>query len=194
MHVFVAGATGVLGVRLIPLLVEGGHVVTGMTRTPEKAPVIEALGADAIVCDVYDRAALADAIAGARPEILVNALSDLPDELGDAAGSGGASARIRREGSRELIEAASAARVRRVVAFSVAWPLGGDEGDAVLEMERAVLDSGGVVVRCGRLHGPGTWYVDRLPRPPRIHIDEVARRSLVALEAPPGTIELTDDE
>jgi nucleoside-diphosphate-sugar epimerase len=184
MRVFVAGATGVIGVRLLPLLVETGHEVIGMTRIPAKARSIEEAGARAVVCDVYDAGRLRDAVAEARPDVLLNALSDLPDELGDAPDVTGANARMRREGSRLLLEAAKAAAVRRVVAFSVAWPLEGDGGLAVQEMESAVLDAHGVVVRCGRLYGPGTWYVDRRPDPPRIHVDDAARRSLAALDAP----------
>ena len=192
MRVFVAGATGVIGVRLVPLLVDAGHDVTAMTRTAAKASVIRAAGANAVVCDVYDPA-MPRAVRAARPEILINALSDLSDEIGVGGGKrSGANARIRREGSRSLMEAAASTGVERVVAFSVAWPLEGDEGVAVREMERAVLDAGGVVVRCGRLYGPGTWYADHLPPPPRIHVDDAARKSLASLDARPGTIELVD--
>jgi hypothetical protein len=158
MRISVAGATGVIGVRLIPLLVGAGHTVTGMTRAPDKTREIEAFGADAVVCDVSDVAALEGAMTAARPAVVMNALSDLPDDHDDAAASGSANARIRREGSRGPMKAAAAARVRRTIALSVAWPLGGDEGHAVEEMETAVLDGGGVVIRCGRLYGPGPWY------------------------------------
>ncbi len=193
MRVFVAGATGVIGIRLVPLLAEAGNDVFGMTRNPANAPAIEAMGAKAVVCDAFDAAGVRDAVERARPEVLVNVLSDLPDELEEPAASTGANARIRREGSRILLDAAGASAVGRIVSYSVAWPLEGDEGRAVRDMERDVLDAGGVVVRCGRLYGPGTWYADVLPPPPRIHVDDAARRSLVALEAPSGTIELTDD-
>ena len=62
MRVFLAGASGVIGQRLIPRLVEAGHVVGGMTRSPNKAALIEQLGAEPIVCDVFDRDALIRAV------------------------------------------------------------------------------------------------------------------------------------
>jgi nucleoside-diphosphate-sugar epimerase len=192
MRIFVAGATGVIGVRLLPLLVDAGHEVTGMTRTVAKASGIEATGASAVIRDVYDAAAVHDSVVAKRPEILINALSDLPDEI-PSGGPSGRNARIRREGSGNLLRAAIAASVLRVVVFSVAWPLEGDEGRAVEEMERSVLDAGGVVVRCGRLYGPGTWYVDDLPQRPRVHADDAARRSIVAFDGPSRTIELIDE-
>ena len=59
MRVFIAGATGVIGIRLVPLLVADGHEVTGMTRSERKADALRALGAEPAVCDVYDADALA---------------------------------------------------------------------------------------------------------------------------------------
>ena len=61
MRIFLAGATGVIGVRLVPLLVEGGHEVAGMTRSPSKADELRSLGATLVVCDVFDAAALTGA-------------------------------------------------------------------------------------------------------------------------------------
>jgi uncharacterized protein YbjT (DUF2867 family) len=58
MRIFLAGATGVIGVRVIPLLVGEGHQVTGMTRSPSKSQLLRDLGAEPVVCDVYDAAAL----------------------------------------------------------------------------------------------------------------------------------------
>jgi nucleoside-diphosphate-sugar epimerase len=193
VRVFVAGATGVIGVRLVPLLIAAGHHVVGLTRSPEKAASIEAGGARAIVGDIYDADRLRDAALTARPDALVSILSDLPDEASSAAAFGEANARIRREGTRNLLAAARAVRVPRVVAFSVTWPLQGDGGAAVLEMERSVLDAGGVIVRCGRLYGPGTWHTHELPPPPRVHVDDAARRSVAALDAPSGVMVLADD-
>ena len=67
MRVFLAGATGVIGVRLVPLLVAAGHQVTGMTRSPGKVKGLRALGAEAVVCDVYDTTGLRAAMVAARP-------------------------------------------------------------------------------------------------------------------------------
>jgi nucleoside-diphosphate-sugar epimerase len=194
MRIFVVGATGVIGARLVPLLVAAGHRVTGMTRSGDERERIEGAGADAVIADVFDADRLRDVVVAARPDVVVSILSDLPDDAGSAASFGDANARVRREGSRNVMDAAGAAHVRRIVAFSVAWPLAGDGGAAVLDMERSVLLAGGVVVRCGRLYGPGTWHVDEVPPPPRIHVDDAALRSVAALDAPPGVMTLIEDD
>jgi len=79
------------------------------------------------------------------------------------------------------------------MAQSVAWALGGDAGAAVREHESAVLDAGGVVLRYGQFYGPGTYFEDEEPTPPRIHVDEAARRTLPALDAPAGLILITEN-
>ena len=94
-----------------------------------------------------------------------------------------ANARIRREGTRNLLSAASAAAVGRFVAQSVAWKIPGRGGAAVEELERMVIDAGGVVIRYGQFYGPGTYYDGPPPTGPVIHIDEAARRTLDALTA-----------
>ncbi len=177
MRVFVAGASGVIGVRLLPLLVAAGHVVVGMTRS--HPDVVEALGVEPIVCDVYDRVDLAHAMARFAPDVVLHQLTDLPDDHGKVEVALAANRRIRTEGTRNLLDAANGTKT---VAQSTAFPAGTDEH------ERLVLDAGGVIVRYGHLYGPSTWYVDTTPPPPRINIDEAARRTLAALDAPPGTI------
>jgi nucleoside-diphosphate-sugar epimerase len=191
MRVFVAGASGVIGVRLVPLLVEAGHEVAGMTRSPEKVERLRDLGAEPVVCDVFDAAALREAVVAFEPEAVVNELTDLPDE---PAATNDANARMRRLGTRNLLAAAEAAGASRFVAQSVAWHLPGDAGTAVAELERLVLAAGGVVLRYGRLYGPGTYYEDDKPEPPRVHVDDAARRTVPALEAASGVIEVKDDE
>ena len=74
----------------------------------------------------------------------------------------------------------------------MAWTLPGDGAAAVAEMETMVLDAGGVVVRYGQFHGPGTYWDGRLPEPPRIHVDEAARRTVTALGAPSGLLTFVD--
>jgi nucleoside-diphosphate-sugar epimerase len=191
MRVFVAGASGVIGLRLVPLLVAAGHDVAGMTRTPAKSRRLRGLGAEPVVCDVFDAAALQEAVVAFGPEAVVNELTDLPDRL---SATNEANARIRREGTRNLLAAAEAAGASRFLSQSVAWTLSGDAGAAVEELERLVLAAGGVVFRYGRLYGPGTYYPDEPPEPPRVHVDLAARRTASALEAPPGIVEVTDDE
>jgi len=189
MRVFVAGATGVIGARLVPLLVAGGHAVAGMTRSPQKAETLRHLGAEPVVCDAFDAPALRAMVVGFWPEAVVNKLTDLPDE---PAAISELNARMRREGTRNLLAAAQAAGASRFIAQSVAWPLSGDAGAAVSELERLVLAAGGVVLRYGRLYGPGTYYEGERPEPPRVHVDEAARRTLFALNAPSGIVEVAD--
>jgi nucleoside-diphosphate-sugar epimerase len=122
-----------------------------------------------------------------QPEAVVNELTDLPDQ---PAATNEANARMRREGTRNLLAAARAAGASRFVTQSIAWQLPGDAGAAVRELERLVLAADGVVLRYGRLYGPGTYYEDSRPR---VHVDEAARRTVPALEAASGIVEVTDD-
>lgn len=193
MRIFLAGATGVIGVRLVPLLVAAGHVVAGMTRSQEKADGLRSIGAEPVVCDVYDAEALREAVVAFGAEAVIHQLTDLPDDEASIPGFEAANARIRREGTRNLLAAARACGASRFVAQSVAWELGGDAGAAVREHELAVLDAGGVVLRYGQFYGPGTYFEDEEPSPPRIHVDEAARRTLPALDAPTGLILITEN-
>lgn len=190
MRVFVAGATGVIGMRLVPLLVAAGHDVAGMTRSPGKLKLLRDLGAEPFLCDAFDLATLRQAVVAFQPEAVVNELTDLPDE---PVTTNEANVRMRREGTRNLLAAATAAAARRFVAQSIAWQLPGDAGAAVTELERLVLHANGVVLRYGRLYGPGTYYEDERPEPPRIHVDEAARRTVPTLDAASGIVEVTDD-
>jgi len=192
MRIFIAGSTGVLGIRVVPLLVAEGHEVWGMTRTPSKADTLRALGAEPSVCDVYDLSALRDAVLDANPEMLMHLLTDLPDDVSAVDGFADANALIRREGTRNLLRAARAADATRFLAESVAWQLPGDGGRAVAELERAVLHVGGVVLRYGQFYGPGTYHEGQPPSPPKVHIDEAARRTVEALEARAGVLEILD--
>jgi uncharacterized protein YbjT (DUF2867 family) len=188
MRVFVAGASGVVGVPLVQQLVAVGHVVAGMTRTPAKAKLLESLGVLPIVCDAYDRAALAEAVHSFAPDVVINELTDLPDDFAEFDAE--ANARIRRQGNANLIAAANGARY---LAQSVAWELTGVGSAAVRELERTTLEAGGVVLRYGVFYGPGT-YSDgaERPPPPRIHVEEAARRTVEALHAPSGVVEVVE--
>ncbi len=188
MRIFITGASGVIGRNLVPLLVEEGHEVAGMTRSPAAADDLASLGATPVVCDVYDPDRLRDALVAFAPDAIIDELTDLPDDAARIAELAPANARIRREGTRNLLAAASAAGVPRFVTQSVAWPLPGDGGAAVAEHERLVLDAGGVVVRYGQLYGPGTYHEAEMPDPPRVHVADAARRTLPALSAVPGSI------
>jgi nucleoside-diphosphate-sugar epimerase len=192
VRIFVAGASGVIGVRLVRLLVAEGHEVAGMTRSPDKADVLRGLGADPIVCDVYEAEALREAVIDTGAQAIVHLLTDLPDDEAEIEAFTEANARIRREGTRNLLAAAEAAGTSRFLAESVAWRLEGDAGAAVDELERTVLGAGGVVLRYGQLYGPGTYFEHEFPEHPRIEIGEAARRTALALEEPPGVIEIVE--
>lgn len=194
MRVFLAGASGVIGVRLVPLLTGAGHLVAGMTRSPGKARLLGRLGAEPVVCDVFDAEALTSAIVAFRPDLVVHQLTDLPDDLSQIAGYGRRNARVRSEGTRNLIAAASAAAARRVIAQSISWELPTESGRAATgDHERMVLRAGGVVVRYGQFYGPGTYYESGPPPPPRIHVDDAASQTLPALAAPGGLTVVIDD-
>ncbi|MFM2076468.1 MAG: hypothetical protein RJA49_358 [Actinomycetota bacterium] len=180
VRVFLAGATGVIGRRLVPLLRAAGHDVTGMTRSVEHLSMLTDLGATAVVCDVYDRAALIAAVTSARPELVMHQLTDLPDDRDLIPEYTARNARIRREGTANLLAAAQAASATRFVAQSVAWELPGDAAAAIREFERMVLDSSGVVIRYGQFYGPGTYHAAP-PAHPRIRIDDAAARTIDAL-------------
>ena len=184
MRIFVAGASGAIGRPLVSALTAVGHEVTGMTRSASRAEAIRAAGADAAVCDVFDPAALAEAVTAARPEVVVHELTALPAELEIRRKDVyEANNRVRREGTRNLVLAARAAGARRLVTQSVCFlyaPVGeivrveGDQtldsdapsgfGSAVaaaLDLERQVLGAEGMeglVLRYGFFYGPGTHY------------------------------------
>jgi nucleoside-diphosphate-sugar epimerase len=193
MRIFLAGATGVIGVRLLPLLIAEGHEVAGMTRSPEKAAALAEVGAEPIVCDVYDEGSLSGAVSAFRPELVMHQLTDLPDEADRLPAFAARNNRIRTEGTRKLLAAAQQAGATRLVAQSIAWtpPQG---GEAVAEHEQLVLEARGVVVRYGTFYGPGTYSgADRRPPPPRVHVDEAARQTMPLLVAPPGIVVVAED-
>ena len=193
MRVFLAGATGVIDIRLLALLAEAGHEVAGMTRSPDKASTIAALGAMPVVCDVFDATALVEALVAFAPDLVIHQLTDLPDHLDEIPDYARRNNRIRTEGTRNLLAAATAIGARRFLAQSIAWVPPG--GSAAIDFhERLVLDAGGVVVRYGQLYGPGTYYCDDLPAPPRVHVDHAAQRTMTLLDAPSGVVVLTDED
>jgi nucleoside-diphosphate-sugar epimerase len=183
MKVFIAGATGAIGKQLVPMLVERGHEVTGMTRTPAKADLIRSLGARPVVADALDPEAVAQAVAEAEPEAVIHQLTAID------AGSISRSVdkvftltnRLRTEGTDHLLAAARAVGAKRFIAQSFAgWPFertGGPvktEEDplqasppksvaqtlgAIRYLEGTVTGADeidGLVLRYGGFYGPGT--------------------------------------
>jgi uncharacterized protein YbjT (DUF2867 family) len=192
-RIFLAGASGVIGQRLIPLLVRAGYVVGGMTRSSSKAGLLRHLGAEPTVCDVFDREALIQAVRDFNPDVVLNELTDLPDDVAQIGALADLNARIRTEGTQNLIEAARRSASPKILTQSVAWQLpDGPDAQAVAELERAVLAEGGVVLRYGQFYGPGTYNEQQVPAEPRVSIDRAAELTVEALGEPTGVVVITD--
>jgi nucleoside-diphosphate-sugar epimerase len=180
MRVLLAGATGVIGRELLPLLRKAGHEVTALVRCP-----VPHLEADAVVAaDVLDGPGLTAAVVAARPEVVVHQVTALRPASGDTRWEVfERTAQVRRVGTANLVDAARAAGARRIVAQSIAFataPSGGPVLDeeaplyvdapdntwsltvqAVAELEKTVLgarDLGPIVLRYGSLYGQNTLY------------------------------------
>ncbi|MFQ6394242.1 NAD(P)H-binding protein [Nocardia sp. KC 131] len=192
MRIFLAGATGVIGVRLLPLLVAAGHEVAGMTRSESKADQVRAAGGQPVVCDVYDSAELTAAVVEFGPDLVMHQLTDLPDDAALLPELAGANARIRTEGTRNLVAAARDAGARRFLAQSIAWEPTAGRGEVIRDHEAAVLAADGVVVEYGQFYGPGTYYETEVPAGPRVHIDTAAARTVELLEADSGVVVVVD--
>jgi nucleoside-diphosphate-sugar epimerase len=208
MKILVAGATGVIGRRLIPLLVASGYEVIGTTRTADKSELLQKLGATPQVVDAFDRARLATVVREAHPDVVIQQLTDL------SAGS----------------SAARAAGVRQFIAQSISWVSAPGDGPAdenvpldleapeprrttvegVDALERAVAEiERGIVLRYGTLYGLGTWYAPdgSIAQQVRqgqltadegitsfLHVEDAARAALLTLDWPPGIVNIVDDE
>src|ERR671914_1270271 len=122
MRVFVVGASGAIGSRLVPQLIERGHKVIGSARSPDKAERLRGLGAESVVLDALDARAVREAVAAARPDAIVHqatALTGLSD-FKHFDRSFAQTNRLRTEGTDALLAGAREAGVRRVVAQSFA--------------------------------------------------------------------------
>ena len=217
MRIFLAGAGGAIGRRLTPLLVKAGHAVTGTTRAPDKAEAVAALGATPVLVDVFDAEALARAVQSAAPDVVIHQLTDLAFAPGSPQYEEGLArnARLRIEGTRNLVAAARAAGVRRLIAQSIAFiyapgsgarvesdPLIAGEGeaartvDAVGVLERVVLAMPeGIVLRYGFFYGPGTWSPAGRTRTPAVHVDAAAQAALLAVnKGRPGVYNVAEDD
>jgi nucleoside-diphosphate-sugar epimerase len=208
---FVAGASGAIGRVLCGLLLADGWRVFGTTRSPDKAPALARLGVAPVVLDVYDREALVRAVALAAPEVVLHQLTDLP-QVYSAAGLAAAragNARIREVGTENLVAAATQAGARRVVAQSIAFayapgprphaedaPLDPARVPGVARLEELVLGCKpeGIVLRYGRLYGPGTWFAVPTGEAP-VHVAaaaDAARRA--ATRGASGVYNVAEDD
>ena len=179
MNIFIAGGTGAIGRVLVPLLVNAGHKVVALTRSADGSSQLERMGAVPVVGDVYDEVRLARLVAESEAEVVIHQLTAFGTKDGDPYAE---TIRVRVEGTRNLISAARAARVRRFIAQSISFmcsPFGSgltDEetplyldaspavralAEAIASLERQTLDAygtSGIVLRYGWFYGPGTSY------------------------------------
>jgi nucleoside-diphosphate-sugar epimerase len=181
VRVFLAGATGVIGRRLVPLLLAGGHQLTGMTRSLEKAEELRALGVEPAIADALEAAAVTRALQAAQPQAVIHQLTSIPPRIDPRTleRDFAMNDRLRSEGTRILVGAAQEAGATRILAQSISFsyapgPPGtlhreqdqllGDDAIksfrrsalALRDLESTVLDAGGVPLRYGYFYGPGS--------------------------------------
>ncbi|MCF5469365.1 NAD-dependent epimerase/dehydratase family protein [Pseudomonas syringae] len=216
--VFVAGASGVIGRALLKLLVAADYSVYGATRRAERVKDIEATGATAVVVDVYYAERLNEELVRIQPWAVIHQLTDLPRGLSPElmAKAVENNARIRTEGTRNLVAAARAAGATRLIAQSIAWayrsgdtpyletcPLDveaqGSRGisvGGVAALEKQVLSEptlNGTVLRYGQLYGPDTGTDEPTGTSP-VHVEAAARAALLALQTEQsGIFNITQD-
>ncbi|MDI1345016.1 MAG: NAD(P)-dependent oxidoreductase, partial [Pseudolabrys sp.] len=197
MRIFVAGATGAVGSRLVPRLLSAGHSVIGLTHTPAKAAALRELDVEPVVADALDGNSIHAAVRAAQPDVIIHELTDLKGatDLRRFDRVFAASNRLRTTGTDHLLAAALAAGVKRIVAQSFCgWPYARTGGpvkseddaldpnppremrrtlDAIRHVERAVTTSPfftGVVLRYGPFYGPNTGLLEAAL------VDQVRRR------------------
>jgi nucleoside-diphosphate-sugar epimerase len=182
MRVLVAGATGAVGRQLVPQLIGAGHQVSATTRSPDKTASLLAAGADPYVLDGLDPAAVGEVVARAEPEVIVHEMTAIPAQLNFRKfdQTFAATSRLRITGLDNLLAAAQAQRVPRLIAQSYAgWPSARTGGqvtteedpldpdppaamrrtlNAIRHLELAVTSAplAGLALRYGNLYGPGS--------------------------------------
>jgi nucleoside-diphosphate-sugar epimerase len=216
--VFVAGASGVIGRSLVPFLRDAGHIVTGTSRSPESKAKLEAMGIGAVVVDVFDAAALNGAVWAASPDVLIHQLTDLSGDVGPAVLEERTrrNAHLRREGTANLMAAAKATGVKRIVAQSIGWAYAPKDppfvetdpldvqatglravtvSEGVVPLESAILDQDefeGVILRYGQLYGLGTWCAEPTGTAP-LHVEAAAYAAFLAVDhGRPGVYNVAD--
>jgi nucleoside-diphosphate-sugar epimerase len=216
--IFLAGASGAIGRRLAPMLIERGWLVFGTTRKPDRMKAMQDSGVEPLLVDVFDRDLLTQLMRDIRPDIVMHQLTDLPYALdaGQMAAALVRNARIRNEGTRHLVAAATAAGCRRIIAQSLAFiydegpkphtesdpllpdthPAYGATAAAVRSLEHQVLGSAcaGVVLRYGLFYGPGTGFEQPIA-PGSVHVDAAALAAVLAVTAGrPGIYNIAEDD
>jgi nucleoside-diphosphate-sugar epimerase len=218
-RVFVAGAGGVIGGKLCPLLVNDGWSVFGTTRSQDRTAVLQAIGVNPVIVDVFDESTLRRVVAESKADVIIQQLTDLPPGLDPTkmVEARARNDRIREIGTRNLVAAAIAAGVKRMIAQSIAFayapgPMPYDEDcildvaaadDAIAQRARAVSSLeqqvlgaplAGIILRYGKLYGPGTGF-DSPPSGGPLHVDaaaDAARRATT--RGKPGVYNVAEND
>lgn len=213
MRILIAGASGVVGSRLLPQLVQAGHEVHGTTRRADRLERIESAGGHGLIMDALEADSVLEAVTVVRPDMIIHQLTDLAQR--DFSGN----ADLRIIGTRNLVDAAKAVDCQQMITQSIAWVYGpgdspADEATpidldapgrgaasnrAVANMEQATAEVGhGTVLRYGLLYGAGTWYPDQLSADistgALVHVDDAVEATLLALDWPAGPVNIVEDD
>ncbi|XXQ69375.1 NAD-dependent epimerase/dehydratase family protein [Neisseriaceae bacterium B1] len=205
--IFLAGASGVIGRPTAEILIKEGHTVYGTTRSVEKAAELEKMGVKPVIMDVFDAERVNQIVAEIQPEIVLHQLTDLPDGLAQEqmAAALVRNARIRDEGTRNLVRAAENAGVKKVIAQSICFvyapsnkmpvdesaplldfsePIYGETAQAVYSLEQQIMHGNfiGIVLRNGFLYGKGTGFDIPVDFAPPVHVEAAARAIVLAIE------------
>ncbi|MGH0599306.1 NAD-dependent epimerase/dehydratase family protein [Bacillus mycoides] len=223
MKIFVAGATGVIGRSLLPMLIKEGHTVFAMIRNESQVEAIKKVGAIAVIADVFNRHAVFSVLEETNPDVVIHQLTSLYTcDFED-------NAKIRIEGTRNLVDAAKSVGVKKIIAQSISWAY--EPGDTlasetdpidfsapmprkatingIAKLEETAFELSEVVIlRYGTLYGPGTWYTENgvIANQVRnneivatdgissfIHVEDAARAAVLALNWPSGIVNIVDD-
>ncbi|HDR4908256.1 TPA: NAD(P)-dependent oxidoreductase [Bacillus cereus] len=223
MKIFVAGATGVIGRSLLPMLIKNGHAVFAMIRNTSQVEVMKRVGAIPVIADVFNREAVFSVLEETNPDVVIHQLTSLSSWNFED------NAKIRTKGTRNLVDAAKNVGVQKIIAQSISWAY--EPGDTfatekdslhitasmprqvtvngILKLEEAVTElPESVILRYGTLYGPGTWYEENglIANQVRnneiiasdgiisfIHVEDAARATMLALNWPSGIVNIVDN-
>ncbi|PFT98335.1 dTDP-glucose 4,6-dehydratase [Bacillus thuringiensis] len=223
MKIFVAGATGVIGRSLLPMLIKNGHIVFAMIRNTSQVEVMKKVGAIPVIADVFNRKAVFSVLEETNPDVVIHQLTSLSSWDFEN------NAKIRTKGTRNLVDAAKNVGVQKLIAQSISWAY--EPGDTfatekdslhitasmprqvtvngILKLEKAVTElPESVILRYGTLYGPGTWYAENglIANQVRnneiiasdgissfIHVEDAARATMLALNWPSGIVNIVDN-
>lgn len=223
MKIFVAGATGVIGRSLLPMLIKNGHIVFAMIRNTSQVEAMKKVGAIPVIADVFNRKAVFSVLEETNPDVVIHQLTSLSSWNFED------NAKIRTKGTRNLVDAAKNVGVQKIIAQSISWAY--EPGDTfatekdslhitasmprqvtvngILKLEKAVTElPESVILRYGTLYGPGTWYAENglIANQVRnneiiasdgissfIHVEDAARATMLSLNWPSGIVNIVDN-